>query len=54
MLGQFTLNSFLNQFGRDNLGDIQQENEDSEESLPEGLNSKIIEHLKLVKIGEEQ
>ena len=41
----------MNQFGRDGLDDIQEENEDSQESLPEGLNSKIIEHLKLVKIG---
>ena len=51
MLGQFTLNSFLNQLGKGGLDDIDEENEDSSDVRPEGLNEKILNHLQLVKIG---
>lgn len=46
MLGQFNLNSFLNQFGKDDLNDIaEEENEESSEQVPVGLHEKILEHL---------
>lgn len=54
MLGQFTLNSFLDQLGGGNeLNEIAEEDEDSSAQLPEGLNDKIVRHLQLYKLGEE-
>lgn len=54
VLGKFTLNSFLNSLSaNDGLREIVEEEEDSSQNMPEGLNEKIIAHLKLVKFGEE-
>jgi len=52
MLGQFTLNSFLNQLGGNDLNEIEEEeNEDSSQNVPVGLNDKILKHLELYKLG---
>jgi hypothetical protein len=52
-IGKFTLNSFLNSLANDGLREIVEEDDDSSQNLPEGLNEKIIAHLQLVKFGEE-
>lgn len=39
MIGKFTLNSFLNSLGdNDGLREIVEEDEDSSQNMPEGLN----------------
>jgi hypothetical protein len=54
MLGQFTLNSFLNQLEGNDLNEIEEEENESSQNLPDGLNDKILKHLELYKLGEEE
>lgn len=51
MLGKFSLDTFMNQLG--GMGDIEEEDEESVLTEPEGLNDKIMEKLQLVPAGEE-